>query len=243
MLHKLVKKFENPAGPITLEGEESPAQASNQSATAYPKELAAHISTEGLADIWNKLDKSLTAQQKAGILGNMAVESQFNPNAVYGQYKGLVQMSSQLRAMFKKYYGDFTADNQIKYINDFVTGRTPSQFAKSSDDWKYNMGYWQDLYVKGDHRTAGASAETFMDRFERPGKKSTRERRKYAELIYKYMTSPDAPIIKAQKMNIPDQPISTIGQVEEKPDALRVIIPSMTIPLMQRYGGKMQYFK
>lgn len=66
---------------------------------------------------------------------------------------------------------------------------------------------------------------------------------KYRPAILKRLNNYDASKVPVQQINIPDQPMSMIEQVEEKPDALRIITPSMPIPVMQRYGGKIQYFK
>lgn len=205
------------------------SKASVNKSKAYPRELAAFISAEGLVNFWNKLDSSLTAQQKAGILGNMIQESQLKPTAKNSKgYYGLVQLSPALQKLFRNYYGTLSLDNQIKYVNDYVTGKMPAQFTGNKVDWTGNMGYKQKAYRAGNHRTAADSASTFLSCFERTTE-GARKRRNYATLIYNYMTSGST---------VQNQVPSDIWVQEEQPDALRVTTSSMN-----RFGGYINYFK
>lgn len=42
------------------------------------------MNSQILYDYWDKLDSSLTDEEKAGILGNLCEESKFNPNVLNG---------------------------------------------------------------------------------------------------------------------------------------------------------------
>jgi hypothetical protein len=105
--------------------------------------LPAGMNPQTLYDYWDKLDSSLTDEEKAGILGNLWEESKFDPNTVNGGLKGLNQMDSNIMKQFPANYGAWNnADNVFRYINDYATGRTPKiKKGNGTDAWAGNLGY------------------------------------------------------------------------------------------------------
>jgi hypothetical protein len=105
--------------------------------------LPVGMNPQTLYDYWDKLDSSLTDEEKAGILGNLWEESKFDPNTVNGGLKGLNQMNSDIMKQFPANYGAWNnADNVFRYINDYATGRTPKiKKGMGKDEWAGNLGY------------------------------------------------------------------------------------------------------
>lgn len=77
------------------------------------------------ASIYNELvSGGLTPMEAMGIIGNMYVESRFNPGAennINGGHWGLVQNDRNINAHIKKYYGDTSYSSQMRFIIDGMT--------------------------------------------------------------------------------------------------------------------------
>lgn len=77
------------------------------------------------ASIYNELISAGVAPMEAmGIIGNMYVESRFDPGAennINGGHWGLVQNDKNINAHIKKYYGDTSYSSQMRFIIDGMT--------------------------------------------------------------------------------------------------------------------------
>lgn len=93
----------------------------------------------------------------AGALGNLAIESSFNPKASNGTHFGWVQWDqSRLNAGNMKGYDSttLTADNEMKLMQTELNGKYKDVKDKvgNSTDVTEATGYWNDHYeVSGDH--------------------------------------------------------------------------------------------
>lgn len=203
--------------------------------------LPVGMNPQTLYDYWDKLDNSLTDEQKAGILGNLWEESKFNPNTVNGGLKGLNQMDSNIMKQFPANYGAWNnADNVFRYINDYATGRTPKiKKGMGKDEWSGNLGYRQNLYRAASHKTAADSARAWHTYYERAGA-GYGPRVAHANLIYAHMKARNA-----QPKFETVQPSSlgniTIPQITMSNDATTVAPVAMnyTVPA-KKLGGKLK---
>lgn len=202
------------------------------------------MNAETLYEYWDKLDPSLTDEQKAGILGNLWEESKFNPKATHttknGQvFRGLTQMDANIMSQFPANYGAWdNADNVFRYINDYATGRTP-KIKKGKYSWSGNLGYNQAAYRAANHNTARDSAIAWHSKYERAGAGHA-PRVNHANLIYAHMQAkntsnqPTQPTIKAVEMLPHTEPV----------DVTRVVTTPVFQPIqMKRSGGNLTRYK
>lgn len=108
------------------------------------------------------MKQGLTQGMVLGLMGNINVESGFNPNAQNGQYYGLLQWDSNRQQSLKKFANDVHGDmgdmsTQLAFIayelknietdayNKVTTkSNTPEEYAHNLDQW----------YVRSDHSTS-----------------------------------------------------------------------------------------
>jgi len=58
-----------------------------------------------------------------GVLGNMALESAFNPNANHnGKYHGLTQNQTEAKNWIVKNYGGYGKEHQMRFLTDGLKG-------------------------------------------------------------------------------------------------------------------------
>lgn len=113
----------------------------------------------------------------AGLMGNAAVESQFDPNALSpdGAFGGLFQNSHTIRNYIKKVYGDLSAESQMQFVVDMMNRNDK----KLSKEWiAYGSGF-----KKGTYATPQQSSTAFRQAYERPSKKSYALRDHFAGLM------------------------------------------------------------
>ncbi len=120
----------------------------------------------------------------SGIVGNMAQESRFDPNAFDGtQYAGLAQMSEDMRKEVKRVYGNTSWQSQIRFIHDAMSGDK-----RISSEWRNYMtqkgGYYGNKY-----KNPYSAAMSFGRVFERPNEKlaNWRQRGLSAQEAYEYI--------------------------------------------------------
>lgn len=102
----------------------------------------------------------------AGIVGNIAQESRFDPNAVSPDgFRGTVQMSNDMAKEIQRAYGKVDAMTTNRFIHDAM-----SQDKNISKQWRaymrQNGGYYGNTYA-----TPQAAAIAFGKVFERPNEK------------------------------------------------------------------------
>lgn len=171
---------------------------------------------------WEALG-DMDARQKAGILGNIYVESKMDPAAENASYKGLTQLGKQplkagIPARYSwvvKHYGS-GGDNELRYVIDYVNGK----LVKDS-----TFGYGSRPYRAGHARTytVDDSTNLFRKWYEGTTDKSA-ERREAARQIYKLFNKQSEPKPEPQ---LEVQPLSSIQTVPivEQPDVTLVAKP------------------
>lgn len=177
---------------------------------------------------WEALG-DMDPRQKAGILGNIYVESKMDPSTENALYKGLTQLGKKplkpgIPARYSwvvSHYGS-GADNELRYITDYVKGK----LVKDS-----NFGYGSRPYIAGHAGTytVDDSTNLFRKWYEGTTDKSV-ERRKAAKAIYELFNKQSEPKPES-KLEV--QPLSSLqlDPIIEQPDVLTVnkpVIPFLT---------------
>lgn len=208
-----------------------------ETSTNYGR-LPQGMNAETLYSYWDKLDKSLTDEQKAGILGNIWEESKFNPNATAKGFRGLTQMGGNIMKQFPTTYGAWNnADNVFRYVNDYATGRTPK--IKTGQAWSGNLGYNQKAYLAAKHTTAADSAKAWHTIYER-AKAGAAPRMKYATQIFNHMRARNAANQSAPTTETPTIAAPTLEHTEPN-DVTKVVTTPVAQPIqMQKRGGKLK---
>lgn len=120
----------------------------------------------------------------SGIVGNIAQESRFDPNAVGpGGFKGTVQMSEDMAKEINRVYGKVDAYTTNQFIHEAM-----SQDKKISREWRKYMrqhgGYYGNTYVSPEE-----AAMSFGRVFERPSERHANwnQRKASAAEAYDYI--------------------------------------------------------
>ena len=127
-----------------------------------------------------KEQTGLSDMALAGMLGNMAQESTFNPNAKSGDYSGYFQNSSNIVRWIIKNFGGYNHEHQIKYIVSGLAGTLPQN----------NEGLWLQErfndYTKGLNSINNVSdAVALWERsYEKSNSQNLRQRINYGNYIY-----------------------------------------------------------
>lgn len=126
--------------------------------------------------IWNYfIQKGISPQVTAGIMGNMYTESKFNSTVRSSSgYYGYVQMSRTLQRLVTKKYGSLSADNQLLHISNWARGLETGELA-----------YMQSSFNKK-YASPEQAAHAFARYYERPKSKNYTNRMHNARLIYDY---------------------------------------------------------
>lgn len=127
--------------------------------------------------IWNYfIQKGISPQVTAGIMGNMYIESKFN-SAVKSSsgYYGYVQMSKSLQRLVIKKYGSLSSNSQLLHISNWTKGLETGELA-----------YMQNSFSKMQFASPEHAAQAFAKYYERPKSKNFMNRMQNARLIYDY---------------------------------------------------------
>ncbi len=108
--------------------------------------------------------------QIAGVVGNIAQESAFNPNARNGQHTGYLQMNDNMRRHVRKIYGNDSHQNQLRFVSDVMLGNQ-----KVGKDW---IKYGGNGRYKSFNNSPAAASVYFSSQFERAGSGSNDVQRK-----------------------------------------------------------------
>lgn len=194
-------------------------QKMQNAGVVLPKELVG-MNYANAKQYWEDL-KELDPRMRAGIMGNMYVESKMNPNAQNKLYKGLTQLSRDDRyPKLVKMYGA-TPTSEINYIRDWARGTINKKYPQS-------LTYGSRQYVAS-HRsnyTPSDSADLFRHWYEGT-KHSTYSRRAAAEAIYKLFN------VQKEEPKLAAQPISQLNlpPIVTQPDATAITKPVLPIQL------------
>lgn len=173
---------------------------------------------------WEALG-DMDPRQKAGILGNIYVESKMHPDAENPLYKGLTQLGkkSLAKGVAPRYnwvvshYGP-GGDNELRYVSDYARGK----LIKDS-----NFGYGSRQYIAGHtgNYTVNDSTNLFRRWYEGTSH-SSEARRKAANAIFKMfnVVSKEAPT--PQTTPLSELPMTSIIA---QPDATAVVKPLLPL--------------
>lgn len=136
-----------------------------------------------------KEQTGLSDMALAGMLGNMAQESTFNPNAKSGDYSGYFQNSSNIVRWIIKNFGGYNHEHQIKYIVSGLAGTLPQN----------NEGLWLQErfndYTKGlNGINSVPDAVALWERsYEKSNNQNLRQRINYGNYIYQQILKEGSP--------------------------------------------------
>lgn len=139
------------------------------------------------ASIYNELvSGGLTPMEAMGIIGNMYVESRFDPGAennINGGHWGLVQNDKNINAHIKKYYGDTSYSSQMRFIIDGMTtgikgAKQAPWIQKRFNSYKAHMKKVND---------PGIAARYFHDDYEKSNNEGISQRIQAARYFNTYM--------------------------------------------------------
>lgn len=160
-------------------------QKMQNAGVVLPKELVG-MNYSNAKQYWDKLE-GIDPRMRAGIMGNMYVESKMNPNAQNANYIGLTQMSKkQLHPWVTQTYGK-GANGELEYIKDYVNGKL------NTPKYRGSYGYGSSAYIAG-HRgnyTPEDSARLFQKYYERNGMRGASARQAAAQAIFKLFNTPE----------------------------------------------------
>lgn len=127
--------------------------------------------------IWNYfIQKGISPQVTAGIMGNMYVESKFSSTIRSSSgYYGYVQISKTLQRLVTSKYGSLSANNQLLHISNWVRGLETGE-----------LGYMQSSFSRIKYVSPEHAAQAFAKYYERPKSKNYTNRMHNARLIYDY---------------------------------------------------------
>ena len=127
--------------------------------------------------IWNYfIQKGISPQVTAGIMGNMYIESKFNSTVRSSSgYYGYVQMSKSLQRLVSKKYGSLSSNSQLLHISNWVKGLETGELA-----------YMQNSFSRMQFTSPEHAAQAFAKYYERPKSKNYMNRMHNARLIYDY---------------------------------------------------------
>lgn len=127
--------------------------------------------------IWNYfIQKGISPQVTAGIMGNMYIESKFNSTVRSSSgYYGYVQMSKGLQRLITQKYGSLSSTSQLLHISNWVKGIETGELA-----------YMQNSFSKTQFASPEHAAQAFAKYYERPKSKNFTNRMHNARLIYDY---------------------------------------------------------
>lgn len=154
--------------------------ARNRDLSTDPTNLAAMWKLAKPIYLELKEQTGLSDMALAGMLGNMAQESTFNPKAKKGDFSGYFQNSSNIVKWVIKNFGGYDHEHQIKYIVSGLAGTLPQN----------NEGLWLqerfNEYVNGiNNINSVADAVALWEKsYEKSKKQNLRERINYGNYIY-----------------------------------------------------------
>lgn len=202
-------------------------QKFQEAGVMLPPELAG-MNYANAKRYWEALG-DMDPRQKAGILGNIYVESKMNPTAENASYKGLTQLGKKSlgKGVAPRYswvvnnYGS-GGDNEMRYVIDYVKGK----LVKNS-----NFGYGSKQYIAGHtgDYTVDDSTNLFRRWYEGTSHNSV-GRRNAANAIYKLFNveTPttvekplSTPLSEYPKPSIIEQPNATVITKPQLPIQLR----------------------
>lgn len=196
-------------------------QKFQEAGVVLPPELAG-MNYANAKQYWDKLD-GVDPRMRAGIMGNMYVESKMNPDAQNANYIGLTQMSKKLLYPWVVQTYGKGADGEIAYLKDYIMGKL------TTSKYRGSYGYGSPGYIaghKGDY-TPTDSARLFQKYYERNGMRGASARQAAAEAIYKLFnvetpTATEKPLLLSEYPKIP---------IIEQPDVTAITKPQLPIQL------------
>lgn len=201
-------------------------QKFQEAGVVLPPELAG-MNYANAKRYWEALG-DIDPRQKAGILGNIYVESKMNPTAENASYKGLTQLGKKSlgKGIAPRYswvvsnYGS-GGDNEMRYVIDYIKGK----LIKNS-----NFGYGSKQYIAGHtgDYTVNDSADLFRRWYEGTSHNSA-GRRNAANAIYK-LFNVETPTAAEKPLSIPLSEYPKYPIIEQ-PDATTIIKPQLPIQL------------
>lgn len=160
--------YDFPTGDVTLDAQKLPEfqDGKDSKKSRFQEAVSGPNKKEVDATIDQLIGYGMSPIHVAGIVGNFAQESLFDPNAKgVGGFTGIAQMSPDMVKEVKRAYGKVNT----KTINSFIYD-SMSQNEKISKEWraymKQNGGYYNNTY-----KTPGDAAVAFGKVFERPNEK------------------------------------------------------------------------
>ena len=196
-------------------------QKMQNAGVVLPKELVG-MNYANAKQYWKDLEE-LDPRMRAGIMGNMYVESKMNPNAQNANYIGLTQLSKkQLYPWVSKTYGR-GAQGELAYIKDYVRGKL------NNNKYRGSYGYGSSKYIAAHtgNYTPTDSARLFQQYYERNGMREARTRQAAAEAIYKLFN------VQKEEPKLGAQPISQLNlpPIVTQSDATAITKPVLPIQI------------
>ena len=141
----------------------------------------------------------------AAILGNMAQESSFDPNATSasGTYRGYVQNSKDIVRWITQNFGGYNHQHQMKYLVAGLTGKLPN----AQSTWGNELRNRFNSFVTGMQRNIDVprAVRLWESSYEKSGGQQLTQRINYANYFYNQIQS------------LPQKPTTTKVQKTQKP--------------------------
>ena len=143
-----------------------------------------------------------------GILGNMALESSFNPDAKSdsGTYTGYVQNSTDISNYIKKYYGGYGHREQMQYILDGLNGKLRGGKTSIGRQMQTRFNNFKSRMASIDNPTDAAKA--WEQAYEKSGGQAMKARIRYADYFNRMVGNPSSPtpVIPYKGINVAPVP-------------------------------------
>lgn len=162
---------------IWISGISNPTRSNSVYARATHESLHNKSKYEPYRYIWDYfIQKGISPQVTAGIMGNMYIESKFSSTVRNSSgYYGYLQMSKTLQRLVATKYGSLSANNQLLHISNWARGLETGE-----------LGYMQGSFSRIKYASPEQAAQAFAKYYERPKSKDYTNRMRNARLIYDY---------------------------------------------------------
>lgn len=166
------------------------AKASKSKKGPNYREYSEHFWNKGARGIYSELKKAgLSNYQIAGILGSIAVESSFDPNASNGTHWGYIQNSKDFVDAIKKYYRGYGHKEQLQFLLDGLSGKLKGASGKNKNSSMYQLQQRFNDYVNSTKNLTNPvdTARAWEKFYEKSGGQAMGARQAYSQHFYDLM--------------------------------------------------------
>lgn len=200
--------------------------------------------------VYNELKSSgLSDVAIAAILGNIAQESAFDPNAGTGKYSGYIQNQKEIVNWIKKNFGGYAHSHQIKYLLAGLTNKLP----ETTSLWGKELNKRFNDFIKGltNAITVEQATKLWESSYEKSGGQQLQKRINYANYFYKQIQNNKNKKKSSKLTEETNQTLNNqynfqfpeyISQNEEPQKSIEEVKTDFDLPLLAtqfRNGGKL----